>query len=60
MKKKHQIDLPKGLCANLSEYQMNTMIDIALSLVPLWENALGEDWESHMTRDRLRDLYLKM
>ena len=39
---------------------MESMIDIALSLVPLWENALGDDWEAIATRDKLRNLYLKM
>jgi len=60
MKEYHNIHLPKGLCSNLTDYQMNTMIDIALSLAPLWENALGDDWERIMTRDKLRELYLKM
>ncbi|MDC7996226.1 iron-containing alcohol dehydrogenase family protein [Altibacter sp. HG106] len=56
----HDIHIPQGLCKNLSNAEMDTMIDIALGLVPLWENALGEDWEQKMTRDRLRSLYLKM
>lgn len=60
MVKKHNIEIPKGLCKDLSEDQFNTMIDIALSLVPLWENALGENWESIMTRERLRAMYEKM
>ncbi|MAP55989.1 MAG: 3-deoxy-manno-octulosonate cytidylyltransferase [Altibacter sp.] len=60
MVKQHNIDIPKGLCSNLTEAQLNTMIDIALSLVPLWENALGENWEVIMTRDKLKELYLKM
>ena len=60
MVKDHNIEIPTGLCANLSEEQINTMIDIALSLVPLWENALGDNWESIMTRDKLKSLYLKM
>lgn len=60
MVKEHEIDIPQGLCENLTDTQMNTMIDIALSLVPLWENALGEDWESIMTREKLYRLYLKM
>lgn len=60
MKEKHQIEIPTGLCSDLTDDQMNTMIDIALSLVPLWENALGENWETIMTRERLRELYLKM
>ncbi|OAB79024.1 alcohol dehydrogenase [Cochleicola gelatinilyticus] len=57
---KFNITIPKGLCSNLTENQINTMIDIALSLVPLWENALGDNWETIMTRDKLKQLYLKM
>jgi 3-deoxy-alpha-D-manno-octulosonate 8-oxidase len=60
MKDRHNIELPQGICNNLTEYQLDTMIDIALSLVPLWENALGDDWKRIMTRDKLRELYLKM
>ena len=60
MREKHQVDIPQGLCKNLTEEQIGTMIDIALSLVPLWENALGKDWEKIMTRDKLKDLYVKM
>nr|WP_229792661.1 iron-containing alcohol dehydrogenase family protein [Ulvibacter litoralis] len=60
MVKKHQVEIPKNLCSNLSEEQLETMIDIALSLVPLWENALGDNWETIMTREKLKALYLKM
>lgn len=60
MKKVHNIEIPQGICSNLTESQMESMIDIALSLVPLWENALGDDWETIATRDKLRSLYLKM
>lgn len=60
MKKRHGIELEKGLCKNLTDSQFDKMIDISLSLVPLWENALGPDWESIMTRDRLRRMYEKM
>ncbi len=56
----HGVEIPKDLCSNLTDHQMNTMIDIALSLVPLWENALGDNWDTIMTRDKLKGLYLKM
>jgi len=56
----NDIQLPRNLCANLTDDQMNKMIDVALVLEPLWENALGKDWKSMMTRERIRDLYLKM
>jgi 3-deoxy-alpha-D-manno-octulosonate 8-oxidase len=60
MVKLHNITIPQNICADLTEDQMETMIDIALSLVPLWENALGDDWEKIMTRDKVKALYLKM
>ena len=60
MVKLHNITIPQNICANLTEDQMDIMIDIALSLVPLWENALGDDWETIMTREKLKELYLKM
>ena len=60
MMAKHQIDLPKGICSQLTEAQMETMIDTALGLVPLWENALGDNWQEVATREKLRELYLKM
>jgi 3-deoxy-alpha-D-manno-octulosonate 8-oxidase len=27
---------------------------------PLWANALGEDWQRKMTRERLRALYARL
>lgn len=60
MADKHQINIPVGVCKNLSDKQIETMMDVALSLVPLWENALGEDWKKIITRDKLRSMYLKL
>ena len=60
MKAKHNILLPKGICSNLTQKQFYSMIDIALSLEPLWENALGKDWKIKITRPLLKDLYSKM
>jgi 3-deoxy-alpha-D-manno-octulosonate 8-oxidase len=36
------------------------MITVALGMVPLWENALGSEWEQIITPEKLRALYLKM
>ena len=50
----HDIELPKGVCADLSEKDFDIMIDIALSLQPLWENALGKNWKKIMTPKKLK------
>ena len=60
MTARHGIELPRHLTAGLAPVKMEKMIDVALSLDPLWENALGSDWKKIMTRDRARDLYERM
>jgi 3-deoxy-alpha-D-manno-octulosonate 8-oxidase len=60
MKKLHGIELPQGICANLSDEDFDVMIDIALDLEPLWENAIGKNWKKTITREKLKQLYQKM
>jgi len=60
MVQKNNIEIPVGICSGLSDQDFNTMIDISLSLKPLWENALGKNWEAIMTRQKLRALYEKL
>lgn len=60
MKAKHNISLPQGICKDLSDADFDTMINVALSLEPLWENAVGKGWEKIITRDKLKALYKKM
>lgn len=60
MVEKHQITLPRGLTRELDDHQLDEMIRVALSLDPLWENALGPDWRKLMPPERVRELYLRM
>ncbi|WDP85530.1 MAG: iron-containing alcohol dehydrogenase [Desulfobacter sp.] len=60
MMDKTGVDIPRGLTQGLSDDQMETMITVALGLDPLWENCLGRDWKTIMTRDKARALFLKM
>jgi len=60
MMQKHAIKLPTGICANLTDAELDTMIAVALGLEPLWENALGKHWKKVITSKKLKALYLKM
>uniref|UniRef100_A0A7C4MKP7 Iron-containing alcohol dehydrogenase n=1 Tax=Desulfatirhabdium butyrativorans TaxID=340467 RepID=A0A7C4MKP7_9BACT len=51
------IALPQHVLRSVSDEQVERMIDVALILDPLWENALGKDWKMIMTRDRIREIY---
>ena len=57
MVEKNKIEIPTGICANLTEEQFDSMINVSMGMKPLWENALGPNWGSIMTREKLRDLY---
>ena len=60
MTAKHEIELPKNLVAGLEDEKLEKMIDVALVMVPLWENALGSDWRTAMPRERIKELYMRM
>ena len=60
MVEKNSITIPKNICAGLTEEQFQVMINVSLGMKPLWENALGKDWEKIMTREKLREIYKKL
>ena len=60
MVEKNGIEIPTGICSGLSDADFETMINVSMGMKPLWENALGKDWEKIMTREKLRALYEKL
>ncbi len=60
MAEKSKVEIPHGICKGLTDEQFDTMINVSLGMKPLWENALGKDWEKIMTRKKLRELYEKL
>jgi 3-deoxy-alpha-D-manno-octulosonate 8-oxidase len=60
MVEKNQVDIPQHITKGLTDEDFDKMINVSLGMKPLWENALGKDWEKIMTRDRLRALYEKL
>src|SRR4051812_11889172 len=60
MVEKNNIDIPQHICTGRSDEDFDKMINVSLGMKPLWENALGKDWEQIMTREKLRELYGKL
>ncbi|RJQ60328.1 MAG: iron-containing alcohol dehydrogenase [Desulfobacteraceae bacterium] len=60
MMTRHDISLPGNIVSGLDDKEIDRMIDVALVLEPLWENALGSDWKKRMSRERIRELYRRM
>jgi len=57
MMARHGIELPRHRLPASGQQEMERMIDVALVLEPLWENALGPEWKRIMTRDKIKELY---
>ncbi len=49
-----------GICNGLSNEQFDVMMNVSLGMKPLWENALGKNWEKIMSREKLRNLYERL
>jgi 3-deoxy-alpha-D-manno-octulosonate 8-oxidase len=60
MLKLHNIELPLNVCQGMSEEAIDRMIDMTLRMERPLTNALGENWKNILTRDKIRDFYLKM
>ncbi|RJP80068.1 MAG: iron-containing alcohol dehydrogenase [Desulfobacteraceae bacterium] len=60
MMDKQNIELPRKIMKDVRDDQLEKMIDVSLILEPLWENALGKAWKQKMTRQRIKELYLRM
>ncbi len=56
----HSIDLPKNVCSSLDDAAMQRMIDMTLKMERPLTNALGDDWRTLLTEDKIRALYEKM
>lgn len=60
MAAKHHIRLLRDMTKGLDDHRMSEMIRVALSLDPLWQNALGPDWKKIMTPEKAKELYLRV
>ncbi len=60
MKEKQGIVMPQGICSGLSDKDFDIMIEVAMAMQPLWENALGKDWRNCIDRGKLRSIYERM
>ena len=60
MMEKSDISLPQNIVMPVEKKKLERVIDVALTLDPLWDNALGPGWKQIMTREKIRSLFLRM
>jgi 3-deoxy-alpha-D-manno-octulosonate 8-oxidase len=60
MLEKNGVSLPRNIASDIDDITMERMIDITLLMEKPLHNALGPKWREILTRDKIRDLYLKI
>lgn len=60
MLSKNGVELPRNLVGQVSDAVMEKMIDMALLMEKPLCNAAGENWREIFTREKLKELYLKI
>ena len=58
--KKNQINLRRGLCQNLSEDQYDDLYEASMMHEKKKKNALGPNFKSILTKEKVKELYKKM
>jgi 3-deoxy-alpha-D-manno-octulosonate 8-oxidase len=57
---RHGIILPRNVCATLDDEAIERMVDMTLRMERPLTNALGPDWKTLLTRQKIRELYARM
>ena len=60
MMARQDIELPLGVCAAVSEEELDLICDVSLRMEPLWENALGPNWKEEISRNKLKEIFRKI
>ena len=60
MVEKNEISLPQGIMTEVTEDQLDAMVNVSLVLEPLWENALGPEWRKAISREKIKEIYRRM
>ncbi len=60
MMEKQKIDLPKGICKNLTDKQYDALYEASIVHEKPLMNRLGEDYKKILTKEKVIDLFKKM
>ena len=60
MQEKQQVELPTGIVAGCTEEQIDEMVETSWALEHMWNNAFGADWKNHISKEKIRELLLRM
>jgi len=60
MLQKHDINLPKSITADCTDDQIDKMVAISWALTHMWHHAFGEDWEKKISKEKIKELFIRM
>lgn len=60
MQKLQGVEIPTNITAECTDAQFDQMVEISWALEHMWDNVFGHDWQNHITKQEIKDLFKKM
>ncbi len=54
------VNIPSGITAGCTEAEFDQMVEVAWALEHMWNNAFGPDWEKHISKEVVKELFKRM
>jgi 3-deoxy-alpha-D-manno-octulosonate 8-oxidase len=56
----NKINLPKNICLQATPEQIDQMAETTYNLEHMWDHALGKDWKNKISKEDIKELFLRM
>ncbi len=56
----HKVDIPSGITSECTEAEFDQMVEISWALEHMWNNVFGPEWEKHITKEKIKELFRRM
>ncbi|NPA37090.1 MAG: iron-containing alcohol dehydrogenase [Chlorobi bacterium] len=60
MQEIQKVEIPQGVVAGCTDEQLDLMVETSWALEHMWNNAFGPDWKNHISKEKIRELLLRM
>ncbi len=54
------VEIPSGITANCTEEDFDKMVEVSWALEHMWDNVFGHDWQNHITKEEIKELFKRM
>ncbi len=54
------VEIPVGITADCTEEQFDQMVEVSWALEHMWNNAFGPEWQKHISKQEIKEIFKRM